>query len=35
MGNFESVFEELILEYGDLLFNRINSLDLVGKVGIF
>ena len=35
MGNLESVPEELILEYGDLLFNRTNSLDLVGKVGIF
>ncbi|MCL2938621.1 MAG: restriction endonuclease subunit S [Trichodesmium sp. MAG_R02] len=35
IGNLESVPEELILEYSDLLFNRTNSLDLVGKVGIF
>ncbi len=34
-GSLESVPEELILEYGDLLFNRTNSLELVGKVGFF
>ena len=34
-GSLESVPEELILECGDLLFNRTNSLELVGKVGFF
>ena len=31
----DEVPADLILEYGDLLFNRTNSLALVGKVGIF
>lgn len=30
-----SVEEGLLLREGDLLFNRTNSLDLVGKVGLF
>lgn len=34
-GSLESVPQELILEDGDLLFNRTNSLELVGKVGLF
>jgi type I restriction enzyme S subunit len=29
------VFEQFKLEKGDILFNRTNSYDLVGKVGIF
>jgi len=28
-------FEKFKLEYGDILFNRTNSIDLVGKTGIF
>jgi len=31
----DSVDESLILQPGDLLYNRTNSLDLVGKVGLF
>ncbi len=31
----DEVPDELLLEDGDLLFNRTNSLDLVGKVGLF
>ncbi len=31
----DSVPSELLLESGDLLFNRTNSLDLIGKVGLF
>jgi type I restriction enzyme, S subunit len=31
----DSVAPGLLLEKGDLLFNRTNSLDLIGKVGIF
>jgi type I restriction enzyme S subunit len=31
----ESVDENLILESGDLLYNRTNSLDLIGKVGVY
>ncbi|MGD1699936.1 hypothetical protein [Dapis sp. BLCC M229] len=34
-GSLESVPQKLILEYGDLLFNRTNSLELVSKVGLF
>jgi type I restriction enzyme, S subunit len=35
VGFVNSVPKELLLEAGDLLFNRTNSLELVGKVGIF
>jgi type I restriction enzyme S subunit len=31
----DSVDPSLLLEVGDLLYNRTNSLDLVGKVGMF
>ena len=31
----KEVFEQFKLEKGDILFNRTNSYDLVGKVGIF
>lgn len=31
----DEVIDDLLLEQGDLLFNRTNSLDLIGKVGIF
>jgi type I restriction enzyme, S subunit len=31
----EQIFEHYKLEKGDLLFNRTNSYDLVGKVGLF
>ena len=31
----KSIFEQYKLEKGDLLFNRTNSADLVGKVGLF
>ncbi|OOH72421.1 restriction endonuclease subunit S [Leptospirillum ferriphilum] len=31
----DSVEDSLYLQNGDLLFNRTNSLDLVGKVGLF
>jgi type I restriction enzyme S subunit len=31
----DSVPDYLLLESGDLLFNRTNSLDLIGKVGMF
>ncbi|HCG7073004.1 TPA: restriction endonuclease subunit S [Vibrio parahaemolyticus] len=31
----ETEFEKYRLEYGDILFNRTNSIDLVGKTGIF
>ena len=31
----KSYFESYKLEKGDLLFNRTNSTDLVGKIGIF
>jgi type I restriction enzyme S subunit len=31
----KSVFERYKLEKGDLLFNRTNSYDLVGKIGVF
>ena len=34
-GSVNDVDESLVLEFGDLLFNRTNSRDLVGKVGIF
>jgi len=34
-GSIDMVTQELILDYNDLLFNRTNSLKLVGKVGIF
>jgi len=34
-GRIDSVASELILEEGDLLFNRTNSQELVGKVGLF
>jgi type I restriction enzyme, S subunit len=31
----ENVDQNLILEPGDLLYNRTNSLDLIGKVGVY
>lgn len=31
----DSLFQQYKLEKGDILFNRTNSLDLVGKVGVF
>ncbi|MGL1132710.1 restriction endonuclease subunit S [Vibrio parahaemolyticus] len=31
----ETEFDKYRLEYGDILFNRTNSIDLVGKTGIF
>ncbi len=31
----DKTFEEYALQDGDLLFNRTNSLDLVGKTGVF
>lgn len=31
----DSVPPNLLLRYGDLLYNRTNSLDLIGKVGMF
>ena len=31
----DKVDEELLLTSGDVLFNRTNSLDLIGKVGVF
>lgn len=34
-GALSSVPQGLLLENGDLLFNRTNSLELVGKVGLF
>jgi len=34
-GCLDSVPEYLLLEHHDLLFNRTNSRDLVGKVGLF
>jgi type I restriction enzyme S subunit len=34
-GSLDNVPKELVLEYDDLLFNRTNSRELVGKVGIF
>ncbi|MFH0823674.1 MAG: hypothetical protein V2B18_13070, partial [Pseudomonadota bacterium] len=34
-GSLESIANELMLQEKDLLFNRTNSPDLVGKVGIF
>ncbi len=34
-GSLDSIGSELLLERYDLLFNRTNSPDLVGKVGIF
>ena len=34
-GGVESVAPHLLLEKGDLLFNRTNSQELVGKVGLF
>ena len=34
-GSIDAVDPTLILESGDLLFNRTNSRELVGKVGIF
>ena len=35
MAGFDSVDEYLLLREGDLLFNRTNSRELVGKVGLF
>ena len=35
MGGVNSVAESLLLKKGDLLFNRTNSQELVGKVGLF
>lgn len=35
LGYVESVPSELLVFPGDVLFNRTNSLDLVGKTGIF
>ena len=35
LGYVDSVAQELLLDQGDLVFNRTNSLALVGKVGIF
>ena len=34
-GSLDSVPDTLLLEKNDLLFNRTNSAELVGKVGIF
>ena len=34
-GSIDAVDRTLVLESGDLLFNRTNSRELVGKVGIF
>jgi type I restriction enzyme S subunit len=34
-GNLSEVEDSLLLDEGDLLFNRTNSRELVGKVGIF
>ena len=34
-GGVDSVDEHLLLREGDLLFNRTNSRELVGKVGLF
>lgn len=34
-GHLDNVDDALILECGDLLFNRTNSRELVGKVGLF
>ena len=34
-GCIEKVPDELLLNHKDLLFNRTNSRDLVGKVGLF
>ena len=34
-GGVESVSPHLLLQEGDLLFNRTNSQELVGKVGLF
>jgi type I restriction enzyme S subunit len=34
-GSITGVQDELLLDHDDLLFNRTNSRDLVGKVGIF
>ena len=34
-GGVDSVAPHLLLEKGDLLFNRTNSQELVGKVGLF
>ncbi|MCE9823536.1 restriction endonuclease subunit S [Vibrio alginolyticus] len=31
----ETEFDKYRLEYGDILFNRTNSIDLVGKTGVF
>jgi len=35
LGYVDSIAQELLLDQGDLVFNRTNSLALVGKVGIF
>lgn len=34
-GSLDSVLPGLLLEENDLLFNRTNSPELVGKVGLF
>lgn len=34
-GSIHEIEEGLILDHGDLLFNRTNSRELVGKVGLF
>lgn len=34
-GSLNNVSDDLILQHNDLLYNRTNSPDLVGKVGIF
>ena len=34
-GSIDAIDRTLVLESGDLLFNRTNSRELVGKVGIF
>ena len=34
-GSINGVDQTMVLEFGDLLFNRTNSRELVGKVGIF
>ena len=34
-GSISSVDRTMVLEFGDLLFNRTNSRELVGKVGMF
>ena len=34
-GNLNNIYQDFILNYGDILYNRTNSLSLLGKVGVF